>query len=93
MDFSSALGGALAALVIRSGAKIAANYWSSVRSIAEYDCADEGSETDRAKMWHGHGECVKDDHASNGLAWAHKPRADAKHEHTLFGHTWRARQI
>ena len=85
MDLGSAFAGALAALLIRSGVKVIANYWSSARAIAEYDCAEQGSKTDRAKMWHGHGRRVQDDLASNGVAWSHFWNASAEHEHTLFG--------
>ena len=81
----SALSGALAALLLRGILKLFGKLWMSRRAVAEYDCAADSVDVAVIGLWHGFGEAVSDDNATNGFAWSHTAKRLRNVVHTIYG--------
>jgi hypothetical protein len=86
-DLLLVVSGALGALLLRTGAKIAVKVHADTRSLAEYYCSDENANPGPGVLSQGWGKKVSDPKASNRYAWAHGNNQVGSwpREHTIYG--------
>lgn len=81
----SALGGAVAALFLRSIFRLIGKVWSERKPLAEYGCADSTKKRP-ALLVHGRGKRIDDPLSTNKRAWEHTPQAaEEDRVHTIYG--------
>jgi hypothetical protein len=78
------LSGALGALLIRSGIKLAIKLLAERKPLAEYDCGNENTGPGcLRKSW---GKRISDPKATNNQAWTYSnDRIEPRREHTIYG--------
>ena len=86
-ELIAVVGGGVVALALRSTTKLIANWVSSRHPIAEYPCAENGTDDDPAAVRHAWGSEVADADATEGRAWAYsfdRPYGRGR-EHVVYG--------
>ena len=80
----AALSGAVAALLLRSGLRLAAKTWVSRTPLATYDCSVD-LDGKPGVLWHAWGCRVTDPDATDRQAWEHTDQQRSAREHTIYG--------